>query len=303
MRPRELGRACFRERLGLGAWTPAKRPAVRESHAAYLAELVAPCGTVTAELIDEFQAHPERALTPPGAAGSAVRHGTRRGTSTLRSAVGAPGVVPAALGVISGQRTRAGSLRWDNEPDLYDALRSTLKARTPPSTHRRFLDRVRHCAALHGLARRRRPFPGDGLCRERGADSFRLERAVRFAAAPLVARTAHRSDRRHVHLDRPRRRAPQDASRVSQSNGKRRCRFGGRSCGSRADGTETSRVLVTAQQKATSAEKNLDALDGLSGVAVVGVNVGDLALDDPFDPDHAPYEPHSYVLTVAAEAP
>ena len=68
-----------------------------------------------------------------------------------------------------------------------------------------------------------------------------------------------------------------------------------------SDGAEVSRVLVTAQQKTTSAEKNLDALDGLSGVAVIGVNIGDLALDDPFDPDHAPYEPHSYVLTVAAE--
>jgi hypothetical protein len=70
-----------------------------------------------------------------------------------------------------------------------------------------------------------------------------------------------------------------------------------------SDGTEASRVLVTPQQKATFTEKNLDALDGLAGVAVVGVNVGDLALDDPFDPDHAPYEPHSYVLTVAAETP
>ena len=50
-------------------------------------------------------------------------------------------------------------------------------------------------------------------------------------------------------------------------------------------------------------EKNLDGLEGLSGVAVVGVNVGDLALDDPFDPDHLPYEPHGYVLTIAAEAP
>jgi hypothetical protein len=68
-----------------------------------------------------------------------------------------------------------------------------------------------------------------------------------------------------------------------------------------SDGTEASRVLITSQQKSTTAEKNLDALEGLSGVAVVGVNVGDLALDDPFDPDHVPYEPHSYVLTIAAE--
>ncbi len=68
----------------------------------------------------------------------------------------------------------------------------------------------------------------------------------------------------------------------------------------RPDGTEASRVVVTAQQRSTSAEKNLDDLAGLAGVALVGVNTGDLRLDDPFDPDIAPYEPHSYVVTIAA---
>jgi hypothetical protein len=71
----------------------------------------------------------------------------------------------------------------------------------------------------------------------------------------------------------------------------------------RADGTEASRVLVAPQQRSTSAEKNLDDLANLAGVAVIGVNTGDLRLDDPFDPDIAPYEPHSYVLTVAAGSP
>jgi len=57
--------------------------------------------------------------------------------------------------------------------------------------------------------------------------------------------------------------------------------------------------MITPQQKSMSAEKNLDALEGLAGVALVGVNVGDLRSDDPFDPDEAPYEPHGYVVTVA----
>jgi hypothetical protein len=67
----------------------------------------------------------------------------------------------------------------------------------------------------------------------------------------------------------------------------------------RADGSEASRVLIAPQQKSTSAEKNLDDLEGLAGVAVVGVNIGDLRLDDPFDPDIAPFEPHGYVITIA----
>src|SRR6185503_12513543 len=96
-------------------------------------ELVAPCGTVTTELIDEFQAHPERAVTAPGLGGTAVGLALAWYLDVALGR-GTPGSVPTALGVISGQRTGMGSHRWDNEPDLYDAIRSTLKARNPPST-------------------------------------------------------------------------------------------------------------------------------------------------------------------------
>ena len=71
----------------------------------------------------------------------------------------------------------------------------------------------------------------------------------------------------------------------------------------RLDGSEASHVLVTSQQRSTSADRNLDDLDGLAGVAIIGINTGDLRLDDPFDPDVAPYEPHGYVLTLAASPP
>ena len=40
--------------------------------AAYLAELVVPCGAVTAGLVDDFQAHPERALAANGHAAEVV---------------------------------------------------------------------------------------------------------------------------------------------------------------------------------------------------------------------------------------
>src|SRR4030095_10141481 len=102
------------------------------STASYLGELVAPCGTLTAELIDEFQAHPERALTALGSGGAAVGMALAWYLDVALGS-GAPGIVPPALGVISSQRTPPGTLRWDNEPDLYDALRSMLKARNPPS--------------------------------------------------------------------------------------------------------------------------------------------------------------------------
>src|SRR5262249_40850796 len=70
---------CFRRNLLVRAWASAVQwridagedPAVRESVAAYLAELAEPCGAVTTDLVDDFQAHPERALSSQGDAGPA----------------------------------------------------------------------------------------------------------------------------------------------------------------------------------------------------------------------------------------
>ena len=275
-------------------------PGVRESQAAYLAELVAPCGTVASELIDEFQAHPERALFTPGSSGSAVGMpfawylDTTLGSGT--------GIVPAALGAISGQRTPAGSFRWHNEPDLYDALRSTLKARTPPSTIGDLWTEFAVARLFMGSRDDGVHFPETAFAGSAGR--IRFDWSVTYASLPRrlsPERPIDPTGSTYIWIDLQG--APKQARLMFRIEWEAPVPFRWALVRVANDGTEASRVLVTPQQKATSTEKNLDALDGLSGVAVVGVNVGDLALDDPFDPDHAPYEPHSYVLTVAAETP
>src|SRR5262249_38187207 len=116
-----------------GGWRidAAEDPAVRESTAAYLAQMVAPCGAVTDVLIDDFQSHPERAIASAGAAGPATSAAL---PWYLDVALGGGRSVPTALAVIAAQRTDAGSWLWNNEPDLFDALRGSLKARTPQIT-------------------------------------------------------------------------------------------------------------------------------------------------------------------------
>ena len=109
----------------------AEDPAVRESNAAYWAELVAPCGQVTTSLVDDFQAHPERGLlTASESSGGAVNMALPwyldvtmgKGSSSL----------PLALAHLGRQHTPSGAWEWTNEPDLLDALRGSLKMRTPP---------------------------------------------------------------------------------------------------------------------------------------------------------------------------
>jgi hypothetical protein len=213
-----------------------------------------------------------------------------------------PGIVPTALGVISSQRTPVGALRWVNEPDLYDALRSTLKARTPPSP----IDDLWIEFAIARLFMGSRDdgvhFPESAFTGSAGR--IRFDWSVPYASLPRrlsPERPIDPTGATYIWIDL--KGAPKNVRLVFHAEWEPPVPFRWALVRVGSDGAETSRVLVTPQQKATSAERNLDALDGLSGVAVVGVNVGDLALDDPFDPDHAPYEPHSYVLTVAAEMP
>jgi hypothetical protein len=65
------------------------------------------------------------------------------------------------------------------------------------------------------------------------------------------------------------------------------------------DGGERSRVIVTAEDNSTSAERNIEDLGGLAGTIFVGVNVGDIDLQHRFDPDELSFEPHGYVVTLA----
>lgn len=274
-------------------------PAIRESNAAYLAELVAPCGTVTSELVDEFQSHPERALTTPGAGGTAAAMAFPWYLD-LALGSGAPGSVPVALGIVSGQRTPAGNLRWNNEPDFYDALRAMLKARTPPSTIGDFWMEFAIARLFMGTRDDGVHFAESAFIGAAGR--IRFDWSVPFASLPRrlsPERAIDPTGATYVWIDL--RGAPEQARLVFRVEWEAPVPFRWALVRVGNDGAEASRVLITPQQKATSAEKNLDGLDGLSGVALVGVNVGDLALDDPFDPDHAPYEPHGYVLTVAAE--
>jgi hypothetical protein len=302
----DLGPGCVRKNLVTRAlasaigWRldAAEDPVVRESNAAYVAEMVAPCGVVTADLVDDFQSHPERALTSGGALGPASSMAVPWYLDvTLGSR---PGSVPTGLGIISAQRTPGGSWLWNNEPDLFDALRGTLKARTPAIT----IDDLWMELAIARLFMGTRD---DGVHFAESASTgafgrVRFDWNLAFASLPRrisPERPIDPSGSTYIWIDLAG--APKGARLAFHLEWEGPVPFRWALVRIDREGREASRVVIAAQQKAVSAEKNLDALDGLAGVALVGVNIGDLRIDDPFDPDAAPYEPHGYVVTVAAE--
>jgi hypothetical protein len=276
----------------------AEDPVVRESNAAYLAEIVAPCGVVTNELVDDFQSHPERALTSAGAAGSASSMAL---SWYLDLALGGarPGSVPIGLGVIAAQRTPATSWLWNNQPNLFDALRGTLKARTPPIS----IDDLWMELSIARLFMGTRD-DGVHFAESAMAGAFgriRFDWSLAYASLPRRVspeRPIDPSGSTYIWIDLSG--APKGAGLAFHLEWEAPVPFRWALLRIDQNGFEASRVMITPQQKASSAEKNLDALDGLAGVALVGVNIGDLRIDDPFDPDAMPYEPHGYVVTVAA---
>jgi hypothetical protein len=66
-----------------------------------------------------------------------------------------------------------------------------------------------------------------------------------------------------------------------------------------AAGREISHLLVPVAERATEAQVSVVDLDGADSLLIVGANAGDAAY--PFDPDDAIWEPHGWLLTLAAE--
>jgi hypothetical protein len=276
----------------------AEPPSLREARAAYVAELAVPCGTVTSELIDAAQAHPERALCDVSPeVGPAV------GIlfpwfldDTLGSGTG---LISFGLSAIGPQRTPEDSPEWLDEPDLFDALRPTLQAH--PDGLRVGDALLRFAVAKLFLGDRsddsHRPlvaWPGT-------FGRVRFDATVAFASLPrrVVPRTPiEPTGSTYIWIDlagtKPGTRFAFHVSWESPVLFRWSIVRVGR------DGRESSSVAVVTLDRTTSAERNVEDLDGLAGLAIVGVNAGDLGPLDPFDPDQRPFEPHGYVATLVA---
>lgn len=259
--------------------------------ASYLASVVAPCGVREIEGIDLTQRSPERAITAPargydGHAGFAASLDERYASS-------APGGVMMTLLQLAGQRTQPGAWRFDNEPDLFDALR--VNAGDPASTVGAQLLDYAVARGLYGrpTARSWEPAGVPAL------GQARLEWSVPYSSLPrrlAPLRPIDSTGAAYLWVDLAG--APADAKLVFIADWELPVLFRWSLVKVGAGGELAGRLDVAALFGRTHAEQTLMNVGGLAGVLVVGVNDGDIARDVPFDPDEAPHEPHGFAVTL-----
>jgi hypothetical protein len=276
--------------------------ATREANSAYLAELTAPCALVSAELIDDFQAHPERAISAPS-----PRVGPGVGLAfpwylDVALGSGTPGVLPLAVAALGSQRTPASRFAWENEPDSLDVLRKVLETRpSRPALADLWLDfaiaRLFMGARDDGAHLPETAFAG-------AEGRVRFDWVLPYATLPRrVPQITALEPTGSTYLWVGSEGAPSGAQLAFRFEWEAPVPFRWALVRIGTDGQELSRVDVTSEQKSTVAERVLDDVSGLAGVVVVGVNVGDVRASEPFDPDEAPYEPHGFVVSVMRVEP
>ena len=277
--------------LGLDA---AASEGVLAMASSYLASLVAPCSLVEIGAVDDLQRSPERAIT---AAEMSEFDGSMLFPWYLDDVYGTgrPGRVITALIAIATQRTPAGSWRWNNEPDVFDALRSTLKSQGS-SLHDLLLDFAVDRAFVG--SRSDGAHLGDV---ERFGDfgRVRFDWSVPYASlprslAPLYPIDSTGSFYAWVDLAG----APKEAELSLVFSWELPVLMRWALVKVSEDGTESARILVPGIVGSTRAQKTLTGLEGLAGVMIVAVNLGDIDRANPFDPDEAPFEPHGLTLSI-----
>jgi hypothetical protein len=261
--------------------------------ATYLASLVSPCGLVEMEAVDAMQRTPEQAMT-------SVRPGQPNGHFLFPAylddayGTGMPGGVITSLFSIATQSTKPGAWRFNNEPDLFDALRAVTKARKT-SSGALLLD--------YAVSRAFMGDRSDGLHQQDVArfgafGRMRFEWSVPYSSLPrrlAPLRPIEPTGATYLWLDLEG--VPEDATFTFAADWELPVLFRWALVKIDPDGKALGRFDVAGIFGSHHAERTLGHLGGLAGLLVVGVNEGGLDRANPFDPDEAPFEPHSYTVT------
>lgn len=279
--------------LGLDASTD---PATLDLAGEAFAVIAAPCSTLEIETVDTFQRAPERTLTGDGIT---AQPGSWLFSHFLdaRYGTGVPGRIAAALVAIGGQRTARAPV---DEPDPFDALRATQKARGGSlgdtmldfAVDRAFLGSRDDDAHLPDVA-----YFGD-LGRPR------IEWNVAFTSLPrrlAPARPVEALGATYVWLDLQG--APADAEITAVVEWEQPVLFRWTFVKIGKEGSEKGRVDVAPVFGEFRQERTMRDLQDLAGVLMVGVNEGEASRKDPFDPGGPQLAPRSYLLTIYGKLP
>jgi hypothetical protein len=281
--------------LGLDAGAEASLLSMVASYVAATVATTTGCDLVELAAVDDFQRAPWRALTSgaPGRPDGALLFPWFLDDAYGR---GAPGAVITALLAISAQRTKPGAFAWDNEPDLFDALRATMKDRGFT------LDELLLDFSVA------RAFVGDRSdeAHLRGAGSLGVFGRVRFEWTVPLASLPRRlapsapidpTGATYLWVDAAGGKLSDELTFIADWELPALFRWALIKVD--LSGAEVGRVSVAGVYGDSHTERTVVGLEGLAGVLIVGVNAGSVDRAHPFDPDEMPLAPHGYTVTLA----
>ena len=287
--------SCVGELVLLGV-DAAETPFFRRAIASYLWTLVGAPGQRDRDALDALQANPQLGVAgreaQPWSAGAALFFDY----ADARLGVGTPGLLPVALVQIARRDTPVErSLRWHNEPDLIDVLRSAFA-----SSRQRFDDFMLDFAVERAFVGAR-----DGAGRHPALGWYGSAGRVRFdwvlTASSLPRRVAPRrplepfgSAYSWLELDR----VTLGKALAVRAEWEEPTLFRWSLVSVDASGKPIKRFDLPLVRGATSAERSIVDYDGAAGILIVAINLGGVDAAHPFDPDFEPFEPHGFTIYV-----
>lgn len=272
----------------------------------YLASIAAPCAARETPAIDAFQAEPFRAITAPA---SPLASGAMLFPMYLdeNEGTGDPARLVLSLFAIASQKSSASSFGYQNEPDVFDALRSSTRFR------RASLDDLLLDFAVD------RAFVGDrsdgahlsstDLYGAQGRVFF--EWSIPYSTLPRRVAPLHPLEptgAAYVWIDLAS--APKDGEITLVADWELPAVFRWTIVKVDKNGAETGRIDVAGIVGDTHVERTVVLREELAGLIVVGANTGGLDRTLPFDPDagedtpEAPaHMPHAYEITIYGPIP
>jgi hypothetical protein len=299
-----LDTAIARETTRASLWRTAPATDAGTAHAetAYLARLMVPCALQELEGVDTFQAHPE--LSIAGSLGPAADY--ELGASLFYwwldwSFGNAPGSVVRALWALAPTRTPAGSWRWAGRPDGFDVLRASFKnALTTGSTLDDLLLDFAVAREFFGTTSDEAHMPETRSLGE--AARVRTEWDVAWPAEPrslASGRGLEPTGAAYVVVECSS--APKGARLRIEARWEEHAKLRWAALKLDGAGHEEAWVAIPTAERATEAQITIVDLENVAKVVLVGTNAGDPL--DPFDPNDPVWEPHGWVVSVAAERP
>jgi hypothetical protein len=285
---------CVGEAIALRL-DPGETPFLRRAFATELWWITGAPTSLDFEAIDRVQSRPDLAVAgselDANAEGSAL---FLEYLETARSIAG-PGALSTALFAAAAQSTPASADRYVNEPDVFDVLMHTLDENQKNVAE--LLGNFSVARAFGGEREDGEHLPGVAWAGAFGKPSF--EWVIAYSSLPRRVKVGPIEPTGcamiWVTLDG----VKEGASVGLQAEWEPPAEFQWHLVRVGADGAELGRVAVPFRERASEVEGRVVELGGAAALLVIGTHLERVDPAHPFDPDVAPFEPHSATVYLA----